>query len=151
MSVQELSNNNHDDEMLNNNHHHQRQHPVLLDDLTSLIDVTLIMAFAVSIHFLRQRHITVATLAHSLSVVFLVCSVGHYIERHLIGVDGVEDVVRRRYRRGCADWLSAGIVSTAAVVALGGFTFRCGLIALSDRAILQAGLLWAASKTMIVE
>lgn len=114
MSLQELGSG--DDEMLNN----RQRHPVLLDDLTSVIDTTLIVTFVASIYFLRQRNITVATLAHALSVVFLVFSLGHYIERHMIGVDGVDDLVRRRYRQSGADWLSAGMVSTAAVTALGG-------------------------------
>lgn len=100
---------------------------VLLEDLTLVIDVALIVAFATAVHLLRKKLITVATLAHTLSVAFLVFTVGHYIERHMIGgVDGVEDLVRRRGpgREGrggwwLAGWSSAGLLSAAAMIALG--------------------------------
>lgn len=131
-----------------NNHHRDYDHgpvassssspalpqQVLLEDLTLVIDVALIVAFVTAVHLLRQRLITVATLAHALSVAFLVFTVGHYIERHMIGgVDGVEDLVRRRAPGGgregrgggwwVAGWSSAGLLSTAAMIALG--TYEC--------------------------
>lgn len=119
-----------------NNHHHYHEpvvsaappQQVLLEDLTLVIDVALIVAFVTAVHLLRQKLITVASLAHALSVAFLVFTVGHYIERHMIGgMDGVEDLVRRRAPGGregrgawwVAGWSSAGLLSTAAVVALG--------------------------------
>ena len=99
---------------------------VLLEDLTLVIDVALLVTFATAVHLLRQKLITVATLAHALSVTFLVFTVGHYIERHVIGMDGVEDLVSRRGpRRGgrmqwwLAGWPTTGLLSIGAVMALG--------------------------------
>lgn len=93
---------------------------VLLEDITLVIDVALIAAFCVAVQLLRRRAITVATFAHALSVPFLVVVLGHYLERHLLGVDQVGDLVRRRPGRGSfADWSSAGLLSAAVVAALG--------------------------------
>lgn len=99
---------------------------VLLEDLTLVIDVALLVAFATAVHLLRQKLITVATLAHALSVAFLVFTVGHYIERHVIGLDGVADLVSRRGpgrggrgRWWLASWPTAGLLSIGAVMALG--------------------------------
>lgn len=99
--------------------HHEPQ--VLLDDLTSVIDVALIVAFVTGVHLLRRGTITVATLAHALSVAFLVFSIGHYVEKHMIGLEGLENLVVRRRpgRGGFADWSSAGILSVAAIAVLG--------------------------------
>lgn len=102
----------------------ERYSQVSLDDLSSVIDVVLIAAFITAVHLLRQRSISIAALAHVLSVVFLVFSVGHYIEQHVIGVEGVEDLVRRRPgQREFADWSSAAILSTAAMAILGEAAF----------------------------
>ncbi|CAN0324316.1 unnamed protein product, partial [Ectocarpus sp. 13 AM-2016] len=98
---------------------------VFLEDLTLVIDVSLMLAFTTAIYLLRQKLITVATLAHALSVSLMVFTVGHYFERHLIGdMDGVEDLVRRRRsgRQGAggrwfAGWSSAAL-SAAAVLLL---------------------------------
>lgn len=102
---------------------------VFLEDLTLVIDVSLMVAFAAAVHLLRKRIITVATLAHALSVAFLVFTAGHYIERHIIGgVDEVEELVRprghARVRGGSwfTSWCSAGLMSTAAMLSLGAFT-----------------------------
>ena len=99
---------------------------VLLEDLTLVIDVALLVAFATAVHLLRQKLITVATLAHALSVAFLVFTAGHYIERHVIGLEGVEDLVSRRGpgrggrgRWWLASWPTAGMLSIGAVMALG--------------------------------
>lgn len=100
------------------NHNHRQQ--VLLDDLTSVIDSTLITAFATAVYLLRKRSITLATLAHALSVAFLVVAIGHYVERHVIGLEGMENLVRRGPgRKGFADWSSAVMLSVAAVAVLG--------------------------------
>ncbi|CAM9567213.1 unnamed protein product, partial [Chrysoparadoxa australica] len=56
---------------------------VLLEDLTSVIDFGLLLAFFTALHFLRRKEITVSTLAHALSIVFLVTTLGHYIEQVL--------------------------------------------------------------------
>lgn len=94
---------------------------VHLEDLTFVIDLTLMVAFASAIYLLKQRHITLATLAHTLSVVFLVFTVGHYAEKHLVGLDHVEDLVRRGpNQRVIKDWLWAGVQSTTAFGAIGG-------------------------------
>lgn len=100
---------------------------VLLEDLTLVIDVALLVAFATAIHLLRQKLITVATLTHALSVAFLVFTVGHYIEQHVIGMDGVEDLLvsRRGPRRGgrgrwwLNSWPTAGLLSIGAIMTLG--------------------------------
>lgn len=99
---------------------------VLLEDLTLVIDVALLVAFATAVHLLRQKLITVATLAHSLSVAFLVFTAGHYVERHVVGMDRVEDLVSRRGpgqggrgRWWPASWPTAGLLSIGAAVALG--------------------------------
>lgn len=91
-----------------------------------MIDIALLVAFATAVHLLRQKLITVATLAHALSVAFLVFTVGHYIERHVIGTDEVEDLVSRRGPgqggRGSwwlASWPTAGLLAIGAVLALG--------------------------------
>ncbi|CAM9660936.1 unnamed protein product [Ectocarpus sp. 4 AP-2014] len=115
--------------MSGNAHHDSPFAPpqqVFLEDLTLLIDVSLMLAFTTAIYLLRQKLITVATLAHALSVSLMVFTVGHYFERHLIGdMDGVEDLVRRRRsgRQGAgggwfAGWSSAALVSAAAVLML---------------------------------
>lgn len=103
---------------------------VLLEDLTLWIDVALIVAFGTSVHLLRQRMISAATLAHLLSVPFLVLVVGHYIERHMIGQEEVESLVRRRGpghggggggggRWWLVGWWGAGLLSTGAISLLG--------------------------------
>ncbi|CAM9337329.1 unnamed protein product, partial [Ectocarpus fasciculatus] len=116
--------------MSGNPHHDSSFSPtqqVFLEDLTLVIDVSLMLAFATAIYLLRQKLITVATLAHALSVSLMVLTVGHYFERHLIGdMDGVEDLVRRHRsgRKGGAGgrwfsgWSSAALVSAAAVLLL---------------------------------
>eukprot|EP00752_Nemacystus_decipiens_P001642 g1597.t1 len=105
---------------------------VLLEDLTLVIDVALLVAFATAVHLLRQKFITVAALAHALSVAFLVFTAGHYVERHVVGLDGVEDLVSRRgpTRGGrghwwLASWPTAGLLSIGAVVALGARFWSC--------------------------
>lgn len=119
-----------DPQMLPRQHHHEPSFSpaapqVLLEDLTLVIDVALLVAFATAVHLLRQKLITVATLAHALCVAFLVFTVGHYIERHVIGVDGVEDLVSRRGpgqggrgRWWLAGWSTAGLLSIGAVMVL---------------------------------
>ena len=93
---------------------------VLLEDITLVIDVALIAALCVAVQLLRRRAITIATCTHALSVPFLVVVLGHYIERHLLGIDRVGDLVYRRPGRGSfADWSSAGLLSAAVVAALG--------------------------------
>ncbi|CAM9425780.1 unnamed protein product, partial [Scytosiphon promiscuus] len=116
--------------------HHAASFPtpqqVFLEDLTLVIDISLMMAFAAAVHLLRKRVITVATLAHVLSVAFLAFTAGHFIERHIVGgMDEVEDLVRRRgparASRGwwITSWFSAGLVSTAAVLALVARFWNC--------------------------
>lgn len=97
---------------------------VFLEEITVVIDVALIAAFCMAVQLLRRRAITVATFAHVLAVPFLVVVFGHYIERHLLGVDRVGGLVRRRQGRGSfADWSSAGLLSAAVVAALGTYTY----------------------------
>lgn len=132
------------DPMSGNAHHGSPFAPpqqVFLEDLTLVIDVSLMLAFTTAIYLLRQKLITVATLAHALSVSLMVFTVGHYFERHLIGdMDGVENLVRRRRsgRQGAggrwfAGWSSAALVSAAAVLLLGAYmTVIEALVALSS-------------------
>ncbi|CAM9318366.1 unnamed protein product, partial [Pylaiella littoralis] len=97
------------------NNHHEHEHvasrsppqQVLLEDLTLVIDVALIVAFATAIHLLRQKFITVATLAHALSVAFLVFTVEARGGWWVVG------------------WSSAGILSAAAVIAIVGRFWSC--------------------------
>lgn len=101
-------------------HHEEDIPPPVYVDVTSAMDVALIIAFATSLHLLRRRHIILATLAHALSIVFLVATVGHYVERHIIGIDRMEDLVRRRPRQQTfRDWSTAVIMSAAAAAAVG--------------------------------
>ena len=101
-------------------YHHGASRQVLLEDITVVIDAALIAVFCVAVHLLRRRAISVATLAHLLSVPFLVVVLGHSIERHVLGVGRVGELVRRRPGQGgVVDWFSAGILSAVVVTALG--------------------------------
>lgn len=103
----------------------QQQHQVLLGDLTWVIEVALVIAFATAIHLVRRGSITVATLAHALSLIFLVFTSGHFIEVHVIGIEAVEELVRTyptaHYRNGriLMDWFKAAVLSITAFAALG--------------------------------
>jgi hypothetical protein len=66
---------------------------VLLEDLTAVIDVSIIVALVTAITCLRRRDISVTTLCHALFMLLLFAGCGHYIEEHCMGTDGVYELV----------------------------------------------------------
>lgn len=92
---------------------------VYLDDLTSAIDLALLLAFGTAIYLLRRRQITLVALTHALSVLFLVLVAGHYVETCLLGLENLQNLARRRRTTQLGEWLFSGALSLLAVGAIG--------------------------------
>ncbi|CAM9678974.1 unnamed protein product, partial [Choristocarpus tenellus] len=104
-----------------------KQPKLLLEDLTCVIDLCLIIIFAIAVHFVRRGNIAVSTLAHGLSFVYLTATVGHYLEKHFIGLEGVEALLKPYGVRRGADTWKAMIVGLLALAALGVRFWHCAV------------------------
>lgn len=79
----------------------RHQQAVLLEDLTAVIDVLSLAAFAVAIGSVASQHMSISSFAHALSLVLLVSLAGHYLEAHVFGTEGVRDMVLSPTRWVC--------------------------------------------------
>lgn len=93
--------------------------PVLLADLTSVIEPTLIVSLCTMLFFVARRAVSLAALAHALSVVFFVFVGGHYVEKDVIGIEGIEALIRRRSKSQFHGWCRALSLCFASSSSLG--------------------------------
>jgi hypothetical protein len=66
---------------------------VLLEELSAVIDITVLAGFSTAVYCLRRRDMAVCTLCHALSVALITFTTGHYLEAHVYGSEGTRDLV----------------------------------------------------------
>ncbi|KAG5177958.1 hypothetical protein JKP88DRAFT_248419 [Tribonema minus] len=82
---------------------------VLLEDLSALIDGVILLACVTALYSLRRQELSLCTLTYALSLALLTATVGHYLEQHVFGEAGIQDLVLYPSR-------SAGSVSVSLLV-----------------------------------